>query len=213
MRRCKAEVERTRQRLLEAAERVFSDRGYAVARLEDIADVAGLTRGSIYWHFQGKPDLLDAVIDRTWFPWDQLPVDSAHLQPVPNIQEMAGVLGQGIQRTLLEPQLRRSASILLQVRELRSVSERVLLRLKGMQRRIERYVALVIEQAWAGDPGRCDGNATARVIGTYLFGALSQALLLCGPGEQHQFGQDVERFILALLSPLPVAGQEGRWTC
>lgn len=67
MRRCKAEVERTRQRLLEAAERVFSDRGYAVARLEDIADVAGLTRGSIYWHFQGKPDLLDAVIDRTWF--------------------------------------------------------------------------------------------------------------------------------------------------
>ncbi|MCE1116776.1 MULTISPECIES: TetR family transcriptional regulator [Pseudomonas] len=195
MRRSKAEVEQTRQRLLDAAERVFSDRGYAVARLEDIADVAGLTRGSIYWHFDGKPELLEAVIERAWFPWDQLPTDPAQ---VPGIARMAAVLGEGMQRTLSEPRLRRSASILLQGHELRSVSARVLERLQGMQHRIRRYVALVLEQAWPGDLALRDSRA--RAVGVFMFGALSEALLLGLPGEQYPAGQDVERFILGLLA-------------
>ncbi|MFJ4192501.1 TetR family transcriptional regulator [Pseudomonas sp. NPDC089534] len=205
MRRCKAEVERTRQRLLDAAEQVFSDRGYAVARLEDIADVAGLTRGSIYWHYDGKPELLEAVIDRAWFPWDQLPAEQTEAQPLPGIPQMASVLGQGIQQTLTEPHLRRSASILLQGHELRHVSERVQARLQGMQKRIRRYVALVIEQAGAGRLAFGERDARARAVGVFMFGALSEALLLGLPGEQYPIGREVERFILALLLP----GMEG----
>lgn len=201
MRRCKAEVEQTRQRLLDAAERVFSDRGYAVARLEDIADVAGLTRGSIYWHYDGKPELLEAVIDRAWFPWDQLPVERSEAQPLPDLARMACVLGQGVQHTLAEPHLRRSAAILLQGHELRHISERVQARLQGMQQRIRRYVSLVLEQACVGRLTGVERDALARAVGVFMFGAISEALLLGLPGEQFPVGREVERFILALLFP------------
>ncbi|MBK4994888.1 TetR family transcriptional regulator [Pseudomonas sp. S37] len=206
MRRCKAEVEQTRQRLLDAAERVFSDRGYAIARLEDIADVAGLTRGSIYWHYEGKPELLEAVIERSWFPWDQLPLERAGAQPLPGIEEMAAVLGNGVQRTLSVPHLRRCAAILLQGHELRHISERVQARLQGMQQRIRHYVSLVLEQACVGRLAGVERDALARAVGVFMFGAISEALLLGLPGEQFPVGREVERFILALLFPCVAGG-------
>ncbi|EOG3619933.1 MULTISPECIES: TetR family transcriptional regulator [Pseudomonas] len=197
MRRTKIQMERTRQRLLDAAECVFSDQGFAAAKLEAIADAAGLSRGSIYWHFKGKSELLEAVVDRAWFPWDVLPVDKTEVERLPSIAEMAGALGQGVQRTLFEPRLRRSALILLQARELRGVSERVLLRLQGMQQRIGRHVSMVVEQS----AGRGDSGVQGRAVGTFIFGALSEALMLGRPGEHGLVGQEVERFVLRLLMP------------
>lgn len=57
-------TERTRGVLLDAAEEVFAKRGYAGAALEDIAEVAGYTRGAIYSHFGAKEELFLAVIER-----------------------------------------------------------------------------------------------------------------------------------------------------
>jgi AcrR family transcriptional regulator len=44
--------------LLDAAFRVFAERGYRATRLEEVAAEAGLTKGAIYYHFDGKEDLL-----------------------------------------------------------------------------------------------------------------------------------------------------------
>jgi TetR/AcrR family acrAB operon transcriptional repressor len=63
MRRTKAEAALTRQAILRSALAVFSTRGYGAARLEDIARMAGVTRGAIYWHFQGKPELFQALLE------------------------------------------------------------------------------------------------------------------------------------------------------
>lgn len=60
-RRTKAEAETTRQRLLDAAEILFSERGVTATSLTDIADSAGVTRGAIYWHFKNKVDLFEAM--------------------------------------------------------------------------------------------------------------------------------------------------------
>jgi TetR/AcrR family acrAB operon transcriptional repressor len=48
MRRTKEDAEQTRQDLLDAALTIFSKKGYTATRLEDIAKVAGVTRGAIY---------------------------------------------------------------------------------------------------------------------------------------------------------------------
>jgi AcrR family transcriptional regulator len=53
----------TRARLLDAAERVFASRGFAEASLDEIAEVAGLTKGAVYSNFDKKLDLLLAVLD------------------------------------------------------------------------------------------------------------------------------------------------------
>lgn len=66
MRRTKEEADITRQRLLTAALTVFSQKGYADTRLEDIADEAGVTRGAIYHHFGGKVELYNTLLQRAY---------------------------------------------------------------------------------------------------------------------------------------------------
>ena len=59
-------LEHTRSLLLDAAEDVFAEKGFAPATLDDIAQAAGYTKGAIYKHFATKEDLFLAVSDRYW---------------------------------------------------------------------------------------------------------------------------------------------------
>ncbi|WP_029462626.1 TetR family transcriptional regulator [Serpentinimonas barnesii] len=70
-RQTKAEAELTRQRLLDAAELLFLERGVSRTSLHDIAAAAGATRGAIYWHFQDKADLFNAMMERATLPLEQ----------------------------------------------------------------------------------------------------------------------------------------------
>lgn len=55
--------ERERQ-LLEVAERVFVERGFAAATMDEIAERAGVTKPVVYDHFRSKDALLAACVDR-----------------------------------------------------------------------------------------------------------------------------------------------------
>ncbi|HOU54192.1 MAG TPA: TetR/AcrR family transcriptional regulator [Myxococcota bacterium] len=50
--------QKVRDRLLDAAARVFESRGYRSARIEDIARGAGVAVGTVYKYFPGKADLI-----------------------------------------------------------------------------------------------------------------------------------------------------------
>lgn len=52
----------TRQRVLDAAARIFREHGYAATTLGDIADAAGLKTASLYYHFGSKEDLVEEVL-------------------------------------------------------------------------------------------------------------------------------------------------------
>jgi AcrR family transcriptional regulator len=52
-----------RERLLDAAARVFAERGYRAAGVDEIASAAGVTKGAVYWSFRGKQDLFFALMD------------------------------------------------------------------------------------------------------------------------------------------------------
>jgi AcrR family transcriptional regulator len=54
---------RTRTELVEAADRVFRERGYHGASLEAVAHAAGYSTGAVYSTFDGKADLFLAVLD------------------------------------------------------------------------------------------------------------------------------------------------------
>src|SRR4051812_503240 len=58
----------TRQRLLDAAEREFAARGFAGARLREIADGAGVQPALIHHYFADKQGLYRAVLDRAYLP-------------------------------------------------------------------------------------------------------------------------------------------------
>ena len=63
MRRTKEEAAVTRTTVLKAALSVFSAKGYAATTLDDVAKAAKVTRGAIYWHFKGKADLYNTLVD------------------------------------------------------------------------------------------------------------------------------------------------------
>jgi len=56
----------TPERLLDAADAVFSQHGFRAARLEDIAAAAGIRRPSLLYHFPSKELLYNAVVRRTF---------------------------------------------------------------------------------------------------------------------------------------------------
>jgi AcrR family transcriptional regulator len=60
--------ERTRQRLLAEAQRLFRERGYAATSLEQIAEAAEVTKGAIYGHFASKEDLMLSAMEAAQAP-------------------------------------------------------------------------------------------------------------------------------------------------
>jgi AcrR family transcriptional regulator len=54
----------TRAALAVAARPLFADRGYAGVGTEEIARAAGVTRGALYHHFEGKRELFEAVYEQ-----------------------------------------------------------------------------------------------------------------------------------------------------
>ncbi len=67
-RKTKEESLATRERLLDAAEALFRERGVTRTSLADVATGAGMTRGAVYWHFKDKADLFRAMCDRATLP-------------------------------------------------------------------------------------------------------------------------------------------------
>ncbi|KAA0997690.1 TetR/AcrR family transcriptional regulator [Paraburkholderia panacisoli] len=83
--------EQTRERLLEAARKMFIKKGLAATSVEDIAEAAGYTRGAFYSNFDSKPELLLELLHR-----DQ---DSAKIK-LRAIMEEGGTLAETQARAL-----------------------------------------------------------------------------------------------------------------
>jgi AcrR family transcriptional regulator len=52
-----------RQRIVDAADRLFYSRGYNQTSFSDISDETGIPRGNFYYYFKTKEDILSAVVE------------------------------------------------------------------------------------------------------------------------------------------------------
>lgn len=68
VRRTKEDALATRDSILDAAAALFAERGVSGTTLQHIATAAGVTRGAIYWHFEDKGALFNAMIERATTP-------------------------------------------------------------------------------------------------------------------------------------------------
>ena len=76
----RADGEQSRERILDAATEIASERGYEGTSIALVSKKCSLPASSIYWHFKNKDDLLAAVIERsfsTWLTAWQLPTEGA----------------------------------------------------------------------------------------------------------------------------------------
>jgi AcrR family transcriptional regulator len=56
------QAERTRQQILQTAQRLFAEIGYDATSLQMIADEMGLTKAAVYYYFHAKSDILDEAM-------------------------------------------------------------------------------------------------------------------------------------------------------
>lgn len=68
-RRRRANGEESRNRILDAATEIASERGYEGTSIALVSGKCGLPASSIYWHFKDKDDLIAAVIERSFTQW------------------------------------------------------------------------------------------------------------------------------------------------
>lgn len=59
------EAEERKKEILDVAEGLFVTKGYESASTTDILEKVGIARGTLYYHFKSKEEILDALIDRT----------------------------------------------------------------------------------------------------------------------------------------------------
>ncbi|MET8824626.1 ScbR family autoregulator-binding transcription factor [Streptomyces sp. NPDC004610] len=62
----------TRQTLLEAAAKLFDERGYAGTSISDISALSGRTSGAIYFHYTNKEQLAVAVVEEHFAFWPRM---------------------------------------------------------------------------------------------------------------------------------------------
>lgn len=55
---------RTKERILEAALKSFSEKGYEGTNLQKIADTVGIVKSAIYRHFNSKEELWNGILDK-----------------------------------------------------------------------------------------------------------------------------------------------------
>ena len=112
VRRTKEEAQETRSQILEAAEKAFFERGVARTTLADIATLAGVTRGAIYWHFSNKADLVQAMLDTLHEPLEEMAKASESEDELDPLGCMRKLLVHLFHQVALDPKTRRINEIL-----------------------------------------------------------------------------------------------------
>ena len=83
-------------RILTAARNEFAQRGFPAARLQDIAERAGLTHPTLLYHFGSKERLYAAVIEQAMQDWAAM-TDAAVAAAPPGFDRVAALVDAGLE--------------------------------------------------------------------------------------------------------------------
>ena len=81
----------TKERIVQAAIRLFNEQGTAAVSTNHIAEAAGISPGNLYYHFRNKEEIIRAIFERMNASWGQLftlPQDRAY--PLTGLRRMLG---------------------------------------------------------------------------------------------------------------------------
>jgi len=110
-RRTKEEAAATRDSILDAAEKLFVEQGVSRTTLQHIATQAGVTRGAIYWHFDDKGALFNAMMERVTLPFECALSRLGKVDPATVLDDVRNFFVEIFRVTETNPQARRVLEI------------------------------------------------------------------------------------------------------
>lgn len=178
-RRTKEQAAETREDLLDAAEAVFHAKGVGRATLDDIAKAAGVTRGALYWHFDNKAAIFNAMCDRVALPMQAM-LDTLAADPgVDPLGRLVSIDGAAILRRIAtEPRAQRVFEIILFKSESSDVVAEVLAEEaeRAASCRKQMVVVLKAAQQLGQIPAHVDCDLAAFALNSYLIGCIREWL-------------------------------------
>ncbi|MGE4110219.1 MAG: TetR family transcriptional regulator [Burkholderiales bacterium] len=178
-RRTKDEAVETRNQILDAAERVFSERGVSRTSLTDIADAASVTRGAIYWHFKDKAELFCEMVARVTMPMEDAPCQINPAEDADPLGSVRAMLTGILERTSGDAQARRVFHIVFNkceyVDEMQPVWQRFREMQAGCLERLEQGLAMAIARGQL--PRGLDARGTAVGLHAMVNGLISKLVM------------------------------------
>lgn len=178
VRRTKDEAQETRNRILDAAEHLFSERGVSRTSLEDIAHAAGVTRGAIYWHFRDKRDLFCAMVNRVTLPMEAMVERSSGESVEDPIASLRACAVNALRATAGDPRVRRVFDVVTHkceyLGEMAGVNNRISAVQKGCVDRAEQAIRNAIRRGLL--PASLDARLAAIGLDALLYGLISNWL-------------------------------------
>jgi len=204
VRRTKEEAQATRSHILDTAELVFEQRGVSGTSLGEIAQAAGLTRGAIYWHFQDKADLFNAMMDRVTLPLEETRAACGFEGDDITLSQMRGSFVDVLRQVMTEPQLRRVFDIATHkveyVGEMSAVRERHLAMRNGCLADMERALRRAVRR---GEVPKGTSPRSGAIGMVALFDGLLQNWMLDRDGFDlaRVGGQVFDAYLRGLATP------------
>ncbi|MCR4618003.1 MAG: TetR/AcrR family transcriptional regulator [Lachnospiraceae bacterium] len=105
----------TKEKILDAALTLFSENGYDGTSVEQIANIVGIKAPSLYKHYKGKEDILNALIDSAEEWYEEMFGSEKNIGKIPQSrEEFIEVTMRRISFTISDPLIRKTRMLLVQ---------------------------------------------------------------------------------------------------
>ena len=200
-RRTKTEAAATRAALLDAAERVFRERGVAHTSLAEVAAAAGVTRGAVYWHFRDKVDLFEALCERVQLPMEAMLASAGEIRQKDPLGALRTLAVNGLTRLATDARTQAVFDVVFHkcefAAEFATVAERRHATDSGCLANVERLLKQAVS---AGQlPRDADTRLAARCMNAFMVGVMHEWVQR--PGA-YDLAQAAPAMIDALLAGL-----------
>ena len=105
----------TKEKILDAALTLFAENGYDGTSVEQIANIVGIKAPSLYKHYKGKEDILNALIDSAEVRYEEMFGSENNIGKLPQSrEEFIKVTMERISFTMRDPIIRKTRMLLVQ---------------------------------------------------------------------------------------------------
>lgn len=154
-----------RQEIFRIAADIFYRKGYAQTSTRDIAEAAGILKGSLYAHISSKEEILFAIVQDIHRLFESN-VAACEALGAPPIDRLRSFLAGHMRITLSELEYHQ-----VYTRDWRSLSEERYRAVRGQRDEYERYLAVLLEKAQKAGQVRADIDC--RLLAMSILSALN----------------------------------------
>lgn len=184
----------TRDRILDAANQLFYDQGIRAVSVDKIAERAGLTKRSLYYHFRSKDDLIAGYLQARDQP--NLALFARWFQTAPGTPaDKTATLFDRLARNAAHPQW-KGCGFLRTIAELANMPGHPAVAVGAAhKKKFESWLAVEYARAGASDPA-----ALARAVALLMEGTFSALLTHRDPAYARAAGAAARQLVAAALA-------------